>query len=57
LFWSLPLDSEIWPRLVAWKNVEVKLAEANEIQRLQLRDLVVALRNSNAVAAVVPIEP
>ncbi len=57
LFWSLPLDSELWPRLVAWKNVEVQLSEATDVQRLQLRDLMVALRNSNAVAAVVSIEP
>lgn len=56
LFWSLPLDSELWPRLVAWKNTEIKLAGADEQQRLQLRDLVVGLRNSGAVAAVVPID-
>jgi hypothetical protein len=56
LFWSLPLDSELWPRLVAWKNVEFVLADADVQQRLQLRDLVVALRNSSAVASVVPIE-
>lgn len=56
LFWSLPLDSELWPRLVAWKNVEIDLDRADEQQRLQLRDLVVGLRNSSAVAAVVPVE-
>lgn len=60
LFWSLPLDSDLWPRLVAWKNVEVVLDggpdQADELQRLHLRDLVVGLRNSGAVAAVVPID-
>jgi len=56
LFWSLPLDSELWPRLVAWKNIEVKVAEADVQLRLQLRDLVVGLRNSNAVAAVVSVD-
>ncbi|MEZ5963196.1 MAG: hypothetical protein R3F56_05040 [Planctomycetota bacterium] len=55
LFWSLPLDSDLWPRLVAWKNVEIKLAEAGDEERLRLRDLVVGLRNSGAVAAMLTV--
>lgn len=57
IFWLLPLDSELWPRLIEWKNVEVKLGEgaSDEQQRLRLRDLLVGLRNSRAVAAIVPV--
>jgi hypothetical protein len=47
----------LWPRLVEWKNCEVKLGagEADEPLRLRLRDLLVGLRNSRAAAAIVPV--
>ncbi len=57
LLWALPVDSDLWPVLVAWRNTELRLepGACPDEQRVKLRDVVQALRRTDVAAGVVNV--